>query len=80
MLLPIVAEMFVVTDAGTGVVVILKVPEVLPAGTVMEAGVVAHVALEARVTTMPPVGASPLRKTVPVELIPPVSELGETVT
>src|SRR5579862_7991847 len=52
-------------------VVIVKVPEVLPAAIVKEAGTcAAELALES-VTTAPPVGAGPLKVTVPVRLLPP---------
>jgi len=53
---------------------------VAPAATVTDAGTVALVELELKVTAMPPVGAAPLSVTVPVELVPPRTDVGETVT
>ena len=35
---------------------------------------------DARLTTYPPVGAGPLRLTVPVEVEPPITDVGETAT
>jgi hypothetical protein len=62
---------------ATARVVTVKVPEVLPAGTVMEAGTVAAaVLLLCKETVAPPVGAGPVRVTVPVELAPPDTEVG----
>lgn len=70
-----------VTDA-TPVVVIGKVAVVAPARTVTAAGEgrVAFVLLDVRVTVAPPDGAIPFRVTVPVEELPPISEVGETDT
>jgi len=53
---------------------------VAPAATVTDAGTVAFAEFELRVTDVPPVGAAPLRVTVPVELVPPKTDVGETVT
>ena len=58
----------------------VKVAVVAPAATVTDAGTVALVELELSVTAMPPVGAAPLSVTVPVELVPPRTDVGETVT
>lgn len=45
----------------------VKVAEVAPAGTVTDVGTVATaVLLEVSVTTVPPVGAGPVRVTVPL--------------
>ena len=71
----IVTEVLVATP----VVVIVNVVVVEPEGTVTDAGTVALVLLEVRVTVvLAPAG--PLRVTVPVDGVPPVTEVGETVT
>ena len=62
----------------TGVVPIGNVAEVLPAETVTEVETVATEELDDRATVTPPVGASPLRFTVPVALTPPVTDAGDT--
>ncbi len=69
--------MLAVVDAVTVVVVMVKVAVVAPAGTTTLVGTVADALLEASVTVTPPVGAGPLRVRVPVELVPPVTEVGE---
>lgn len=67
-----------VTD-DTAVVVMAKLAEVAPAGTVTVAGTVALVELDERVTTV--LGpAGPASVTVPVAGLPPITEVGETVT
>lgn len=63
----------------TPVVVIVKVAVVEPAATRTVAGSVADVLFDERLTESPPVGALPLRVTVPVEEVPPTTEVGETV-
>ena len=69
----IIAEVAAVTET----VVTLKEAVLLPAGIVTEAGVVAAEALLLlRVTVTPPLGAAPLKVTVPVEEPPPVTLLG----
>jgi len=52
---------------------------VLPAGMVTEVGTAAERELLLRRTFIPPVGAAEVRVTVTVELVPPVTVLGETV-
>src|SRR6476660_10540400 len=64
----------------TAVVVIGKVALLAPAGTVTLAGTVAAVLLLDSVTVAPPVGAAPLRVTVPVDELPPVTLVGLTAT
>jgi len=60
----------------------LKVAVVFPAGTVTVAGGVADSLELDRLTTAPPIGAAPVRVTVPVTELatPPVTDDGETVT
>jgi hypothetical protein len=65
--------------AATAVVVMVNVAEVPPAGTVTEDGGTAEGSLELRATILPPAGALPLRNTVPVVLVPPITVLGDTV-
>jgi hypothetical protein len=65
----------------TAFVVIVNVAEVAPAGTVTLEGTVAIVVLLLlSVTTAPPVGATLVRVTVPVEGVPPVTLAGFSVT
>jgi len=54
-------------DVATGLVLIVKVALVLPAGTVPLAGTLVEALLLESVTCPPPAGAGPLRVTVPVE-------------
>lgn len=73
----------IVTEAleATGLVVMVKEAVVAFAGTVTLVGTrAAAVLLLERVTTAPPDGAGPLRVTVPVEEVPPITEVGLTVT
>ena len=64
---------------ATGTVVAVKVAVVAPAATVTVGGTVAAGLLLVRVTTAPPTGAGPLRVTVPVEGLPPITLVGFTV-
>jgi hypothetical protein len=62
---------------ATGLVVAVNVAIVAPARTVTLAGTWAAAGLfEVRLTTAPPVGAGPLSVTVPVEGLPPTTEVG----
>jgi hypothetical protein len=62
-------------------VLTVKVALVAPAGTVTLEGTAAtEVLLLLRVTVAPPVGAGPLSVTVPVELFPPLTEVGLSVS
>jgi hypothetical protein len=59
----------------------VNVAVVAPAPTVMLAGIcAAAVLLLESVTIAPPAGAAPVRVTVPVELLPPTTEVGDRVT
>ena len=65
---------------ATGLVVIVKVAVVALAATVTLAGTcAAEVLLLDSVTAAPPAGAGPFRVAVPVEEIPPTTELGVDV-
>ena len=67
--------------ALTVVVAIVKVADLAPAGIVTEFGTVAlAVLLLLKVTTAPPVGATPLRVAVPVDGLPPARLDGERLT
>ena len=68
----------IVTEVSivTAVVVTVNVAVVALAATVTLDGTVAAALLLVRVTTAPPDGAGPLRVTVPVEGLPPVTEVG----
>jgi len=64
---------------ATVVVVIVNVAVVEPAGTVTEAGTVADGSLDDKVAvTDPPVATVPLRVTVAVDDVPPVTDVGLT--
>jgi hypothetical protein len=74
---PFVADIVTLVDRDVNFVETVKVALVLPAGIVTLAGTVATVvALLARATTIPPEGAEPVSVTVPVEDMPPSTELG----
>ena len=75
--MPIIVAVVV---AVTVVVLIVNVAEVAPAATVTLAGKVALDELDERATTTPPVGAGPLRVTVPVEDDPPATEVGDKLS
>jgi len=67
-------------EVVTALVLTVKVALVAPAATVKLAGTVAaDVLLLERETTAPPLGADPLRVTVPVEGDPPVTLAGSSV-
>jgi hypothetical protein len=57
-------------------VVVVKVALVAPAATVTLAGTCTAALLLDRLTTAPPLGAAPLKVTVPVEELPPVTAVG----
>jgi hypothetical protein len=67
--------------AATGVVVTVNVVELLPDSTVTVAGTVAAAVLPlASVTTTPPVGAVVFSVTVAVDMAPPITLVGLSVT
>jgi hypothetical protein len=75
------AEILTELVVATGEVVTVKVAEVAFAGTVMLAGTTAIVPLLLLSTTAAPdEGAGPLRVTVPVDELPPSTEVGLKVT
>ena len=61
-------------------VVMVNVPDVLPAATVVVVGTTAEVLLLLNDTTAPPAGAGLFRVSVPVELLPPTMLVGFTLT
>lgn len=64
------------TFAATGVVGAVKLAVVELAATVTETGTCAAGSLLVRATTSPPAGAGPLRVTLPVEALPPTTDVG----
>ena len=74
------AVMVELVFAETAVVVTENVAVLEPAATETEVGSVALVLLDLRFTTVPPVGATLLRVTVPVEDTPPATDVGLRVT
>ena len=74
---PSVAVTVAVTVDETPTVLIVKVVELAPAGTVTVDGRVTLVLLELSATDIPPVGAEPLNVTVAVEVFPPITEVGD---
>lgn len=77
--MPLEAVIERVVVAATADVTIGKVTVLAPAGTVTLAGTVADESLDTSVTTSPLDGATPERKTEPVVVTPPVTELGAIV-
>jgi hypothetical protein len=78
---PYVPEMVTAVPLVTAPVVTAKVAVVVPAATVTLVGTCATpVLLLESVTTAPPEGATPLNVTVPVELLPPTTLVGLSVT
>ena len=75
---PSLAVIVADTELETADVVIAKDADVAPAAIVTLAGVAALVMLDERLTTEPPEGAGPLSLTVPVDEVPPTTEVGVT--
>jgi hypothetical protein len=67
-------------NADTGLVLIVKVAVLLPAGTVTLEGTLAAALLLESATCAPAPGAGPLSVTVPVDDCAPVTLLGFNVT
>lgn len=80
LVLPVVPVIVTVVGVETPTVVAVKVAVVPPAAIVTDAGTVVLGSLDVRLTVMPPVGAGPVRVTVPDELAPPRSVVGERTT
>jgi hypothetical protein len=78
---PYVPDMVTDVLLATGVVATVNVAVVAPAATVTLAGTcAAAVLLLDRATTAPPVGAGALNVTVPVDELPPVTDVGFKLT
>jgi len=75
-----VAEIVADAVAETAVVLTVKVAELELAGTVTDAGRVALPLPEESDTVAPPGPAAPFKVTVPVEEVPPVTEVGDRLT
>lgn len=78
-LLAEVAVMVAIVALPTGVVLTVNWPLDEPSGMTMLVGTVAEALLLDRLTNMPPAGATAARVTVPVEGLPPVTVVGESV-
>jgi len=76
----ILAVTFAAVDATTAVVTHVKVAELEPAVTVMVEGPPHAADDDVKVTLTPPLGATPVRVTAPVEWFPPTMLLGLNVT
>jgi hypothetical protein len=74
-----VPAIIAVTLPETAVVATVKVDEVAPEATEIEAGNMALVLFDDRYTTTPPGPAIPLNVTVPIEEDPPATDVGLTV-
>ena len=79
-LLPSVALIVAVRAVLTDVVLTVNLALVDPLATLTLLGTLALELLLLRLTTMPPEGAAELRVTVPVELLPPVTLVGFSVS
>jgi len=68
------------TVLETAIVVTVKAADEDPAGTVTVAGTVALALSDDRLTTIPPGPAAPVRVTVPIEELLPMTVVGERLT
>ena len=75
---PLLAVIVALTLVAVGVVLIVKLADVAPAGTVTLVGVDAYALLEVSGTVDPPEGAAPFKVSVPVDEFPPTTEVGAT--
>ena len=73
---PNTAETVAVVEEVTEVVVTVKFALMAPDGTVTLPGTAVEAELSESDTIAPPLGAAPVRVTVPVEALPPVTLLG----
>jgi hypothetical protein len=64
----------------TAAVVMVKVAVLAPAATITVLGTVTDAEPLDRLITVPPAGATPVRVTVPVELVPPTTLFEASVT
>jgi len=79
--LVVVAVIVSLSFAATATVVTVNVVLLEPAGTVTDAGTVAFLLLDVRATgSAPPVETAPTSVTVPVEELPPATDVGVTDT
>jgi hypothetical protein len=76
LLTPNVAVIVAEVEDPTPIVLTIKVAARLPVATVTLAGTCAAELLSERVTTIPGAGAGPFSVTVPVEELPPTTEVG----
>jgi hypothetical protein len=74
--LPTVAVRVSTVCADTDCVFTVKLTDSFPAGIVTFAGNVKPAWAEVKATDTPPVGATPVRATVPIELVPPATVEG----
>lgn len=76
LLTPYIAVIVAEVEDPTPIVLTLKVAVRLPVATVTLAGTCAAELLSERVTTIPGAGAGPFNVTVPVDELPPTTEVG----
>ncbi len=74
------ADMSTFRVAVTADVLTVNVANVLPLGTITDAGTVAAAFEEVNCTVIPAAGAAPVNVTVPMEAFPPRTAAGENVT
>ena len=77
---PTVALIVAVASVDTGDVVTVNEAVFDPLETVTDDGTTAFLFVDVRATTFPPVPAFPVSVTVPVVLVPPSTEAGDTLT
>ena len=77
---PYDAEMATVTSLSVFDVLTVKEALLEPSGTIMLDGTLALGELSDKLTIAPPAGAGPARVTVPRDLLPPPTVVGETLS